>query len=158
MELWGCLGLHFSTFGCLLGSILGALGALWAIFWPNWWPLGRLGDPNAPPAAQNRIFLNFSLPFWRHFGSILELKIDEKINEKIDANLMRFLMHFGLDFGGILSYFSMKCWWLPAMFRPYESIGPASKIEGRGLNWGMILATKLHKKSFKKTDQFLDGF
>jgi len=88
----------------------------------------------------------------------LELKIDEKINEKIDANLIRFLMHFGLDFGGILSYFSMKCWWLPAMFRPYESIGPASKIEGLGLNWGMILATKMHKKSFKKTDQFLDRF
>ena len=172
-KLKGSLGFHFGSFRRLLGCILGALGMprppffhfwvspgqhfgslgnLWAIFWPNWWPLGRLGDPNAPPAAQNRIFLNFSLPFWRHFGSILELKIDEKINEKIDANLIRFLMHFGLDFGGILSYFSMKCWWLPAMFRPYESISPASKIEGRGLNWGMILATKMHKKSLKKTD------
>ena len=44
------------------------------------------------------------------------------------------------------------------MFRPYESIGPASKIEGLGLNWGMILATKMDKKSLKKTDQFLDRF
>ena len=158
---FGCSGgipWYFSTFGCLLSCILGALGALWAPFWQNWWPLGRLGGPNALPAAKDRIFLNFALPFWRHFGSFLELKIDEKINEKIDANLIRFLMHFGLDFGGILSYFWMKCWWLPAMFRPYESICPASKIEGLGLNWGMILVTKMHKKSLKKTDQFLDRF
>ena len=97
-EFWGCLGLYFSIFGCLLGSILGALGALWAPFWLNWLPLGRLGGPNAPPAAQNRIFLNFALPFWRHFGRFLEVKIDAKINENLDVNLLRFWMHFGLDF------------------------------------------------------------
>ena len=67
-------------------------------------------------------------------------------------------MLFGLDLGGILRYFSLKCWWLPAMFRPYESIGPASKIEGRGLNWGMILATKMHKKPFKKHIKFWMDF
>ena len=108
LELWGCLGLHFSTFGCVLGCIFEALGALWAPFWPNWWPLGlhfstfgcllgcilvalgvlwapsrpnwwplgRLGGSNAPPAAQNLIFLNFPLPFWKHFGPFLEVKID----------------------------------------------------------------------------------
>ena len=89
---------------------------------------------------------------------MLEVKIDEKISETFDANLIRFWMHFGLDLVGILRCFLMKCWWLRAMFRPYESIGPASKIKGRGLNWGMILATKMHKKSLKKTDQFLDRF
>ena len=91
LKLWGCLGLHFSTFGCVLGCIFEALGALWAPFWPNWWPrdlhfsnlgcllgcilvalgvlwgpsrpnwwpLGRIGGSNAPPAAQNPIFLIF---------------------------------------------------------------------------------------------------
>ena len=65
-------------------------------------------------------------------------------------NLIGFLMHFGLDLEGNLMYFSMKCWWLRAMFRPYESIGPASKIEGWGLKWGMILAIKMHQKIIQK--------
>ena len=108
LELRGCLGLHFSSFGCVLCCILEALGALglhfgqigglwvsifpllgvsWAAFWWPWgffglllgqigglW--GALGVPMPPPAAQNLIFLNFPLPFWKHFGSFVEAKID----------------------------------------------------------------------------------
>ena len=81
-KLWGSLGLHFSTFGCLLGYILGALGA--------WWPLGRFGGPYAPPTAQNRILSNVSFPFWKHVGSCLGRTLDAKIDETLDANLMRF--------------------------------------------------------------------
>ena len=110
-ELRGSLGLHFCSSGRLQGCILGIMGIPWssifpvlvcpglyfgslrAPFWLNWWPLGHLGGPNALPAAQNRIFLNFALPFWRHFGRFLEVKIDENL----DANLMRFWMYFGLD-------------------------------------------------------------
>ena len=104
---------------------------------------------------------------------------------KNDANLIQFLMHFWFDLGGILSYFSMKCWWLPAMFRPYKSIGPASKIEGLGPCWmsqkrpnsvqffhwkiyteispnlkqkWWILGAKMEPKSIKKSMFFLIDF
>ena len=85
-----------------------------------------------------------------YFGPFLEIRIDEKMDEKINANLTRFWKQFELDLGSISGYFLMKCWCLCSMLRPYESIGPASKIKGRGLNWGMLLATKMHPKNDQK--------
>ena len=96
-------GLHFESSGGRLGTILVSLGVAWAPFWRFWAPpgihfggpggplgfilgalglLGRLwgslGAPLAAEEAQSQIFPLFSLPFWGHFGSILEVKIDKK--------------------------------------------------------------------------------
>ena len=84
----GHLGLHGGRLGAILGSLgrswdpswgsggsvgvnFGALGVLWRLW-------GSLGAPLAAQGAQSQIFQLFSLPFWAHFGSILEVKIDEK--------------------------------------------------------------------------------
>ena len=86
------LGLNFGCLGGVLGIILEALGVPWATFWRSGAPLGFifgalgllwrlwgfLGAPLAAQGAQSQIFPLFSLPFWAHFGSILEVKIDEK--------------------------------------------------------------------------------
>ena len=94
---------QFGSLSWILGFILGARGVAWAPFWGLWAPLGvdfgglglpwapflelwdssgAFGAPWGPPlaaqGAQSQIFLLFSLPFWVHFGSILEVKIDEK--------------------------------------------------------------------------------
>ena len=69
--LWAPLGIHFGGLGAPLGFIFGALGLLWRLW-------GSLGAPLAAQGAQSQIFPLFSLPFWGHFGSILEVKIDEK--------------------------------------------------------------------------------
>ena len=80
-ELWGSLGhhfgvsgpIHFGGLGAPLGFIFGALGLLWRLW-------GSLGAPLAAQGAQSQIFPLFSLPCWAHFGSILEVTIDEKFD------------------------------------------------------------------------------
>ena len=69
--LWAPLGIHFGGLGAPLGFIFGALGLLWRLW-------GSLGAPLAAQGAQSQIFPLFSLSCWAHFGSILEVKIDEK--------------------------------------------------------------------------------
>ena len=70
-RLWVPLGIHFGGLGAPLGFIFGALGLLWRIW-------GSLGAPLAAQGAQSQIFPLFSLSFWAHVGSILEVKIDKK--------------------------------------------------------------------------------
>ena len=98
----GPLGLHFGGSEGRFGTILGSLGTSWdpfrgsggslgLHFWDSGVPLARLGlwdssgafgapwgPPLAAQGAQSQIIPLFSLPFWAHFGSILEVKIDEK--------------------------------------------------------------------------------
>ena len=78
----GSLGHHFGVPGPLSGSILGVWGLPWASFlglWGSSCAFGALwGPPLAAQGGQSQIFRLFSLPFWTHFGSILEVKIDEK--------------------------------------------------------------------------------
>ena len=77
---WGLWG--------LLGSILGAPGVPWAPFWELWGSRGKfggsLGAPLAAQGAQSQIVPLFSLPFWSHFGSILEAKTDQKSDAIFD--------------------------------------------------------------------------
>ena len=90
----GPLGLHFGSSEGRLGIILGCLGTSWDPFWRSggslalgsifealgllWRLWGTLEAPLAAQGAQSQIFPLFSLPFWAHFGSILEVKIDGK--------------------------------------------------------------------------------
>ena len=85
--LWESLGYLFGCFGGRLGSILGLCGPLGSILealgdrgclW------GSLGAPLAAQGAQSQIFPIFSLPFWDHFGSILEVKTDPKSDTIFD--------------------------------------------------------------------------
>ena len=69
--LWAALGIHIGGLGAPLGFIFGALGILWRLW-------GSLGAPLADQGAQSQIFPLFSLPFWAHFSSILEVQIDKK--------------------------------------------------------------------------------
>ena len=78
----GSLGHLFGRSGGVLESIFEALGVpcapfleLWA---PNGWLWGSSEAPLAAQGAQSEIFPIFSLPFWAHFGSILEVNIDKK--------------------------------------------------------------------------------
>ena len=71
MAILGSLGTSWDPFWGALSFIFGALGLLWRLW-------GSLGAPLAAQGAQSQIFPLFSLSFWAHLGSILEVKIDEK--------------------------------------------------------------------------------
>ena len=82
------LGARGGRLGTILGSVaplgvdFGGLGLPWAPFLGLWDSSGAFGAPWGPPlaaqGAQSQIFPLFSLPFWAHFGSILQVKINEK--------------------------------------------------------------------------------
>ena len=63
---------------------------------------------------------------------------------------MRPWLHFGMHFGWILGWFSRRLQASPAKLRPYESIGPVSKIKGPGVHQGKFLETKTHPKINQK--------
>ena len=104
--LWGSFGLHF-----------GGSGDPWAAFWRLWgtrgclW--GSLGAPLAAQGAQSQIFPIFSLPFWGHFGSMLEVKTDPKSDTIVDC----FFDGFSMDFGWILEVILEICWSCVGTFR-----------------------------------------
>ena len=79
---WGFAWAPFWGLGAPLGVDFGGLGLPWAQFLGLWDSSGAFGAPWGAPlaaqGAQSQIFPLFSLPFWPHFGSILEVTIDEK--------------------------------------------------------------------------------
>ena len=84
---WELEGVAWAPFWGLwapLGVDFGGLVLPWASFLGFWDSSGAVeapwGLPLAAQGAQSQIFPLFSLPFWAHFGSILQVKIDEKSN------------------------------------------------------------------------------
>ena len=121
-DVLGVLGVAWVDFGCsggglgtflgvwgVFGSILGALGVLWAQFWVFWgsngWLWGSLGPPLAAQGAQSEIYLIFTLPFGRHFWSILEVKNDQKSDVFFDGFVTGVFVVLGWVLGPVLTIF-----------------------------------------------------
>ena len=91
----GLLGSIVAARGGRLGIILGSLGSSWQPFWRSggspglhFWGSGALLGAWAPPLAaqggQSQIFPLFCIPFWNHFGHILEVETDENSDQIFD--------------------------------------------------------------------------
>ena len=83
--LGGSLGHHFGVFGLLLAAILEVWGLPWASFLGLWGSSGLLGAPLGRPRWPKPDFPIFLMPFWDHFGLILEVKTDEHFDLIFDG-------------------------------------------------------------------------
>ena len=105
----GSLGHLFGRSGGVLESIFEALGVPCAPFLELWAPSGWLwGSAKAPLAAQgaqSEIFPIFSLPFWGHFRSILEVKNVQKSDAFFDGFVSGVFVVLGWILGPVLRIF-----------------------------------------------------